>query len=156
MIASQRVESLCQQSDVDGVGMLCKVLNAIDPAMDIITLHVRIDDILIPILHFVEDFDCESVGVFHFCLALVYILSIITGDPQTALEYLGNVILFLQATLVKFQVKGGLHHLSVEPSLINQCSFLLEYSHLRGGSCRPSTYSRLLSSIECHPWAQRT
>ncbi|EJD03833.1 uncharacterized protein FOMMEDRAFT_154950 [Fomitiporia mediterranea MF3/22] len=85
----KRVETLCQQVDVEGLGVLCKTFNSLDVAMDIFSLHVRIDDILAPILAFIDDFDCESVG-----------------DPQTGLEYLGNVILFLQATLVKYQLSS--------------------------------------------------
>ncbi|KAL5518819.1 NUT1 [Sanghuangporus vaninii] len=88
-ILQKRVETLCQQFDVDGLGTLCKVFNTLDLAMDIVSLHIRIDGILVPILAFVDDFDCESVG-----------------DPQTALEYLGNVVLFVQATLVKYQLSS--------------------------------------------------
>ncbi|KAL5495140.1 NUT1 [Sanghuangporus weigelae] len=88
-VLQKRVETLCQQFDVDGLGTLCKVFNTLDLAIDIVSLHIRIDEILVPILAFVDDFDCESVG-----------------DPQTALEYLGNVVLFLQATLVKYQLSS--------------------------------------------------
>ena len=91
--------------------------------MDIITLHVRLDDVLVPILVFVEDFDCESVGVCHLSLRLTRDLIIFSGDPQTALEYLGNVILFLQATLVKYQVKCDLHFIKDQSNLTFHVAF---------------------------------
>ena len=58
----QRINILCQQTDVEGIGTLCKVFNSYDLAIDIVSLHVKFDEIFAPILAFVDDFDCESVG----------------------------------------------------------------------------------------------
>ncbi|KAI5123762.1 hypothetical protein M0805_000352 [Coniferiporia weirii] len=87
----KRFENLCQQHDVEGLGILCKVLNLHELALDIISLHVKVTDIIAHVLAFIEEFDCELVG---------------TGDPQTAVSHLGSVILFLQATLIKYQLSS--------------------------------------------------
>ncbi|THH04163.1 hypothetical protein EW145_g5729 [Phellinidium pouzarii] len=89
LMIQKRFDNLCQQHDVEGLGILCKVLNLHDLALDIVSLHVKVTDILAYILAFVEEFDCEFVG-----------------DPQTAVGHLGNVVLFLQATLVKYQLSS--------------------------------------------------
>lgn len=58
----QKVYGLCQQNDVEGLGTLCKVLNAQEMVIDVVSLHVNLSEIIARILAFVEDFDCEPVG----------------------------------------------------------------------------------------------
>ncbi|KAH8120455.1 mediator complex subunit Med5-domain-containing protein [Phellopilus nigrolimitatus] len=88
-IIQRRFENLCQQHDVEGLGILCMAFNSHELALDIISLHVKITNIFAHILAFVEEFDCESVG-----------------DPQSAVGHFGNVVLFLQAALVKYQLSS--------------------------------------------------
>lgn len=58
----QRFESLCQQSEVEGLSVLCKVMTLHDSAIDIVALHISILHVLANLLAFIESFDCESVG----------------------------------------------------------------------------------------------
>ncbi|KAF4623014.1 hypothetical protein D9613_001873 [Agrocybe pediades] len=55
--------------DIDSMGQLCKVLHMCDNALDIVSLHEPIEDLLFYALVCLEDYDCETVG-----------------DPQTAFE----------------------------------------------------------------------
>lgn len=49
---------------MEGLGNLCRALNLCEPALDVISLHMKITDILAHVLAFVDEFDCESVGAF--------------------------------------------------------------------------------------------
>ncbi|CAA7266513.1 unnamed protein product [Cyclocybe aegerita] len=82
----KRFSSLSISSDVESLGHACKILHTSDHALDMVALHVGMHDIIFSCLQFVEDFDCETVA-----------------DPQTAISHLGDVVLFLQYTLVRFK-----------------------------------------------------
>ncbi|KAJ2931174.1 hypothetical protein H1R20_g5939, partial [Candolleomyces eurysporus] len=55
--------------------------------MDLIALHVTVSDLIFYALLFLEEYDCETVG-----------------DPQTGVGHLGNVVLFVQYALGRFQL----------------------------------------------------
>ncbi|KAF9569643.1 hypothetical protein CPC08DRAFT_701548 [Agrocybe pediades] len=75
--------------DIDSMGQLCKVLHMCDNALDIVSLHEPIEDLLFYALVCLEDYDCETVG-----------------DPQTAVSHLGDVVLFVQYTIAKFKFEN--------------------------------------------------
>lgn len=72
--------------DVESLSQLCKLLYTHATALDIVALHVRISDLLFHALLFLDSYDCETIG-----------------DPQTAVSHLGDVVLFVQYTLARFQ-----------------------------------------------------
>ncbi|OBZ79167.1 Mediator of RNA polymerase II transcription subunit 5 [Grifola frondosa] len=76
-------------SDVESLSSLCKILCKCDIALDMLSLHAKITDVVAHALAFVEDYDCETVG-----------------DPQTAVSHLGDVVLFLQSTIVRFNLSS--------------------------------------------------
>ncbi|TDL28703.1 hypothetical protein BD410DRAFT_893659 [Rickenella mellea] len=82
-IASSHV----QAGDIEGLSHLCKIMYLHETAIDIVSLYVRISTIVAHTLAFVADFDCELVG-----------------DPQTAVSHLGDVVMFLQGTLIRFHL----------------------------------------------------
>ena len=53
---------MCHQNEVEALSVLCKVMTVHELALDIVSLHARINLILANVLAFAEDFECESVG----------------------------------------------------------------------------------------------
>ena len=49
--------------DVESLGHICKILYTYEHAMEIVALHVRITDLLFSSLQFLEEYDCETVGM---------------------------------------------------------------------------------------------
>ncbi|THH30073.1 hypothetical protein EUX98_g4104 [Antrodiella citrinella] len=80
--------------DIDTLGQLCKIMYSVDSALDILSLHANLPDMLAVALALVEDYDCETVG-----------------DPQTAITHVGDVVLFLQYTLARFHLSNLVFHL---------------------------------------------
>ncbi|KAF9056240.1 hypothetical protein BJ165DRAFT_1522179 [Panaeolus papilionaceus] len=72
--------------DAEGFGHLCKILYTYERALDIVSLHVSVINLVHRALVFLEDYDCETVG-----------------DPQTAVRNLGDVVLFVQYTIGRFK-----------------------------------------------------
>ncbi|CCM05148.1 uncharacterized protein FIBRA_07357 [Fibroporia radiculosa] len=71
--------------ELDSLSQMSRVLTRCEPALDIIALHVNIPNLITHVLAFVEDYDCETVG-----------------DPQTAVSHLGDVVLFVQEAVARF------------------------------------------------------
>ncbi|KZT72740.1 hypothetical protein DAEQUDRAFT_743398 [Daedalea quercina L-15889] len=83
----KRFTSLSQPSDVESLSHICKVMCRCEPAVDIVSIHVSLRELLSSALAFVEGYDCETVG-----------------DPQTAVSHLGEVVLFLQEMVARHNV----------------------------------------------------
>ena len=49
--------------DVETLGLVCKVLCKHDMALDMLSLHTKITDLVAHALAFVDDYDCETVGM---------------------------------------------------------------------------------------------
>ncbi|KAI6047573.1 mediator complex subunit Med5-domain-containing protein [Pisolithus marmoratus] len=73
--------------DLEILSHLMKILYTHDFALDILSLHLKISDVLFDAVHLLTDYDCETVG-----------------DPQTASSHLGNIVLFVQVVLTKFRI----------------------------------------------------
>ena len=58
----QRFKSHATALDMESLGHLCKVLYTYEPALEILSLHVRLGDIVAQALIIIEDYDCETVG----------------------------------------------------------------------------------------------
>jgi mediator of RNA polymerase II transcription subunit 5 len=72
-----------------------------------LAIHVKVCDIIFRALHFLEQYDYETVGrdwILPIDLAYIDISSISSGDPQTAVTHLGDVVLFVQYTIARFHV----------------------------------------------------
>lgn len=70
--------------------------------MDIFSLQKEMSDIIFHGLLFLEQYDCETVGLSIMSSYSPYVTSL--GDPQTALAHVGDVVLFLQSLLLRFNV----------------------------------------------------
>ncbi|KZW00618.1 hypothetical protein EXIGLDRAFT_132482 [Exidia glandulosa HHB12029] len=86
-VLQKRFISLASTQDVEPLSHMCKVLSRHDVTVDILSLHVPLNDILGHGLHFVHNFTCEGVG-----------------DPQTAVSQFGVVVQFMQLTLTRLQL----------------------------------------------------
>ncbi|KAI6162252.1 mediator complex subunit Med5-domain-containing protein [Pisolithus thermaeus] len=76
--------------DLEILSHLMKILYTYDFALDILSLHLKISDVLFDAIHLLTDYDCETVG-----------------DPQTASSHLGNIVLFVQVVLTKFRISAS-------------------------------------------------
>ncbi|TCD61756.1 mediator complex subunit [Steccherinum ochraceum] len=85
----KRFTTTVSSLDIDALGHLCKILCTVESALDILTLHHDLVELLAMALRLVEDYDCETVG-----------------DPQTAVAHLGDVVLFLQSALARFHLSS--------------------------------------------------
>jgi hypothetical protein len=65
LIKPQRFVSLTGLLDVESLSHLCKILYLFDDVLDILALHVRISDLIFHALLFLEEYDCETVGLWH-------------------------------------------------------------------------------------------
>lgn len=90
---------------------MCRALYLNEPALDLISLHVRISDLIFYALSFLENYECETVGAHLFCALSHIFMTERKGDPQTAISHLGHVVLFLQSTLAKYHVSFSCHSL---------------------------------------------
>ncbi|KAI6132767.1 mediator complex subunit Med5-domain-containing protein [Pisolithus croceorrhizus] len=77
-------------SNLEILSHLMKILYTHDFALDILSLHLKISDVLFDAIHLLTDYDCETVG-----------------DPQTASSHLGNIVLFVQVVLTKFRISAS-------------------------------------------------
>lgn len=62
--SGQKFLSLTHAFDVEGLSHLCRILLLDSVTTDIISIHVKMVDILTSIMIFFEDCDCETVGMF--------------------------------------------------------------------------------------------
>ncbi|KDQ63670.1 hypothetical protein JAAARDRAFT_189219 [Jaapia argillacea MUCL 33604] len=86
-VVLKRFRSLTFTLELEGLSPLARMLYLHHESLDLISLHVPISELVLHALTFLEDYDCETVG-----------------DPQTAVSLLGDVVLFLQATLARFHI----------------------------------------------------
>ena len=48
--------------DAESLGQVCKMLCTHEMALDMLSLHAKITDLVAHALAFIEDYDCETVG----------------------------------------------------------------------------------------------
>ena len=97
--------------DADSLGPVCKMLCQHEMALDMLSLHAKISDLVAYALAFIEDYDCEMVGTYRFRRRAGSFLNGDTrdsGDPKTAVSHLGDVVLFVDATITRFNVNIGI------------------------------------------------
>ncbi|KAI8980648.1 mediator complex subunit Med5-domain-containing protein [Trametes punicea] len=86
-VVVKRFTSSTKSVDTETLSLVCKMLSKHEMALDMLSLHAKITDLVAHALAFVEDYDCETVG-----------------DPQTAVTHLGDVVLFVEATIARFNL----------------------------------------------------
>ncbi|KAI0704950.1 hypothetical protein BC835DRAFT_1261628 [Cytidiella melzeri] len=86
-IVEKRFLSSAISSDLESLGHLSKLLYTHEHALEILSMHARLFDLVAHALAIIEDYDCESVG-----------------DPQSAVTHIGDVVLFLQTTLGRYHL----------------------------------------------------
>ena len=51
-----------KNQDAESLGLVCKVLTKHEIALDMLSLHAKISDLVAHALAFIEDYECETVG----------------------------------------------------------------------------------------------
>ncbi|KAJ6604728.1 mediator complex subunit Med5-domain-containing protein [Mycena vulgaris] len=87
-VALRRFKTSVSAMDTETLSHMCRVFYLCDAALDMVSLHSRVSDLIFQALLFLEESDCETVG-----------------DPQTAVSHLGDVVLFVQSTLTRFHLE---------------------------------------------------
>ncbi|KAJ7110136.1 hypothetical protein C8R44DRAFT_274021 [Mycena epipterygia] len=90
-VALRRFKTSAKSLDTETLSHMCRIFYLCDAALDMISLHSRISDLIFQALLFLEESDCETVG-----------------DPQTAVSHLGDVVLFVQSTLTRFHLESDI------------------------------------------------
>ncbi|KAG9314425.1 hypothetical protein JVU11DRAFT_5222 [Chiua virens] len=88
-VVHKRFTSHSKSGNLEVLSHLTKILYAHDFALDILSLHLKITDLVFEALELLHEYDCETIG-----------------DPQTAVSHLGDVVLFIQMVLTKFQISA--------------------------------------------------
>ncbi|KAG6334298.1 hypothetical protein ID866_4795 [Astraeus odoratus] len=78
-----------KSGDLEILSHVMRALYSHDFALDILSLHLKISDVVFEATQLLTDYDCETVG-----------------DPQTAVSHLGNIVLFVQMVLTKFRISS--------------------------------------------------
>ncbi|KAI0721268.1 hypothetical protein C8T65DRAFT_228522 [Cerioporus squamosus] len=86
-VVVKRFTTSSKNMDAESLGLVCKMLCTHEMALDMLSLHAKITDLVAYALAFIEDYDCETVG-----------------DPQTAVSHLGDVVLFAEATIARLNL----------------------------------------------------
>ncbi|KII93232.1 hypothetical protein PLICRDRAFT_121648 [Plicaturopsis crispa FD-325 SS-3] len=86
-VVQKRFVALTAALDVESMSHICKLLYLYDPTLDIISLYLPVSTLVAHAILFLQQYDCETVG-----------------DPQTAVSHLGDVVMFVQATLARFHL----------------------------------------------------
>ncbi|EKM61173.1 uncharacterized protein PHACADRAFT_134473 [Phanerochaete carnosa HHB-10118-sp] len=117
-IAKKRFKSYSSSNDIESLGHMCKILYSHEHSLEILSLHVTIQDLLSRALAIVEDYDCETVG-----------------DPQAAVSHYGNVVLFAQTALIKFNLENSkftLGERTLSTDLLNSAAYMRRPDELEG------------------------
>ncbi|KAI1793915.1 mediator complex subunit Med5-domain-containing protein [Ganoderma leucocontextum] len=86
-VVVKRFTTSTKNLDAESLGLVCKVLSKHEMALDMLSLHAKISDLVAHALAFIEDYECETVG-----------------DPQSAVSHLGDVVLFIETTIARFNL----------------------------------------------------
>ncbi|KAH7915833.1 mediator complex subunit Med5-domain-containing protein [Hygrophoropsis aurantiaca] len=88
-VVLKRFTSHTKTMDVEVLSHITKILYSHDIALDIVSLHVKVSDLVFDALEFLSEYDCDTVG-----------------DPQTAVSHLGDIVFFVQLMLNRFQISA--------------------------------------------------
>ncbi|KAJ7619106.1 hypothetical protein DFH06DRAFT_1235312 [Mycena polygramma] len=141
-VARRRFKMSANSLDTESLSHWCRLFYHCDAALDMISLHSKMSDLIFLALHFLKEADCETVG-----------------DPQTAVSHIGDVVLFVQTTLTRFHLgcdvftSGGRSEDTVVfnawyKALFDSNSEGIEDTILR--STQPKTLLRISASLFSH------
>ncbi|OCH95796.1 hypothetical protein OBBRIDRAFT_745014 [Obba rivulosa] len=117
-VVRKRFVSLPNPHDIEPLSCMCKVLYHCEPALDIVSLHANVPELVAHAIALVDDYDCETVG-----------------DPQTAVSHLGDVVLFAQSTIARFnllQLTFPMKARSVSPWCLHSAALVHRVEDLKG------------------------
>lgn len=88
-VVQKRFTSHSTSLDLEHLSHLTRTLYHHDFALDILSLHLKISNLICNALEIISEYDCETVG-----------------DPQTAVSHLGDIVLFAEMVLAKFRISS--------------------------------------------------
>lgn len=53
-----------KNQDAESLGLVCKVLSKHEMALDMLSLHAKVPELVAHALAFIEDYECETVGLW--------------------------------------------------------------------------------------------
>ncbi|EMD42220.1 hypothetical protein CERSUDRAFT_110751 [Gelatoporia subvermispora B] len=86
-VVRKRFVSLPNSHDIEALSCVCKLLYSCEFALEIVSMQTLLPELVAHAIALVEEYDCETVG-----------------DPQTAVSHLGDVVLFAQSTIARFNL----------------------------------------------------
>ncbi|KAH9847349.1 mediator complex subunit Med5-domain-containing protein [Lenzites betulinus] len=117
-VVEKRFTSSTKNVDTETLSLVCKMLCQHEMALDMLSLHAKISDLVAHALAFVEDYDCETVG-----------------DPQTAVTHLGDVVLFVEATIARFNLSTysfTVGERQLDPGFLSRAGLSHRFDELKG------------------------
>ncbi|KAI0830678.1 mediator complex subunit Med5-domain-containing protein [Trametes gibbosa] len=117
-VVEKRFTSSTKNVDTETLSLVCKMLCQHEMALDMLSLHAKISDLVAHALAFVEDYDCETVG-----------------DPQTAVTHLGDVVLFVEATIARFNLSAcsfTVGERQLDPGFLRRAGLSHRFDELKG------------------------
>ncbi|KAI0094740.1 mediator complex subunit Med5-domain-containing protein [Irpex rosettiformis] len=117
-IIAKKFLSAAPSLDLETLGHVCKILYTHEHALEIVSLYVRLSELMASALTIIQDYDCESVG-----------------DPQTAVTHIGDVVIFLQATLGRYHLGKSrfmLNERRLTIDLLNSATVIYRIDDLKG------------------------
>ncbi|GJE87594.1 mediator complex subunit Med5-domain-containing protein [Phanerochaete sordida] len=117
-VAKKRFKSYSTANDIESLGHMCKILYSHESSLEILSLHVTIQDLLCRALAIIEDYDCETVG-----------------DPQAAVTHYGSVVLFVQTAFTKYNLwnlKFTLGERTLSTDLLHFAAYRHQPDELKG------------------------
>ncbi|KAJ4486235.1 hypothetical protein J3R30DRAFT_3655453 [Lentinula aciculospora] len=118
----QRFANATGQLDIEAMSHICRLLYH-DQALDALSLHIKISELVAYALQFFELYTCETVG-----------------DPQTALSHIGDVVMFLQSTLARFNFQSNTFSVNgktTSSEFFKSTAEVHPYNLLAGGDLTP-------------------
>ncbi|KAI0067732.1 hypothetical protein BV25DRAFT_1819150 [Artomyces pyxidatus] len=113
-LVRKRFTTLSANFDVDTLSHLARILYNNEAALDIVSLHIKISDLVVHALAVLEDYDCETVG-----------------DPQTAVSHLGDIVIFLQVTATRYNLPRQpqtLGNRKLDPNFLRTTNVTIRFS----------------------------
>ncbi|KAJ3813742.1 mediator complex subunit Med5-domain-containing protein [Lentinula aff. lateritia] len=126
----QRFADATSQLDIEAMGHICKLLYH-DQALDALSLHIKTSELVAYALQFFELYTCETVG-----------------DPQTALSHIGDVVMFLQSVLARFNFQSDTFSMdgkTTSSEFLKLTAEVYHYNSLTGGDL--TTFNAWLKAL---------
>ncbi|THH02183.1 hypothetical protein EW026_g678 [Hermanssonia centrifuga] len=87
--------------------------------LEIVSLHLKLSDLVTRAITILQDYDCETLG-----------------DPQTAVSHLGDVVLFVQCTMARYNLSpsalGVLDEKRLSSAFLNSPTVAYRLEDLKG------------------------